>query len=66
MATPAASTHAIHLEILTNYIVSMARTVEINIDRALGALLQIGFSEGLNKAPSEFSFWSRALMKWRW
>jgi len=52
MATQAASTQAIHLEILKNYVVSMARTVEINIDRALGALLQSA-SGGPQKAPSE-------------
>jgi len=45
MATPAASTHSVHLEILTNYLVSMARSVEMNVDRALTALLQIGSSQ---------------------
>ena len=45
MATPAASTHSIHLEILTNYLVSMARSVEMNVDRALTALLQTGPSK---------------------
>jgi len=39
MATPAASAHSIQLEILTNYLVSMARSVEANVDRALSALL---------------------------
>jgi phosphate transport system protein len=38
MATPATSTHSIQLEILTNYLVSMARSVEMNVDRALTAL----------------------------
>jgi len=52
MATPAASTHSVHFEILTNYIVSMARTVEINIDRALSALLQSA-SGGSQQAPGE-------------
>jgi phosphate transport system protein len=42
MATPATLTHGIHLEILTNYLVSMARSVEINVERALTALLQTG------------------------
>jgi phosphate uptake regulator len=50
MATSAASTHSVHFEILTNYIVSMARTVEINIDRALSALLQSA-SGGSQQAP---------------
>jgi phosphate transport system protein len=45
MATPATSTHSIHLEILTNYLVSMARSVEMNVDRALTALLQTGSSK---------------------
>ncbi|PYU33211.1 MAG: phosphate transport system regulatory protein PhoU [Acidobacteria bacterium] len=52
MATPAASTHSIHLEILTNYLVSMARSVEVNVDRALAALLQIGSSKPL-PSPGE-------------
>ena len=42
MATPATSMHSIHLEILTNYLVSMARSVEMNVDRALTALVQTG------------------------
>ena len=37
MATPATAT-PIHLDVLTNYLTSMARTVEINVDRALSAL----------------------------
>jgi len=52
MATPAASTHSVHLEILTNYLVSMARSVEMNVDRALTALLQIGSSKHL-PSPGE-------------
>jgi len=55
MATPAApstSTHSIHLEILTNYLVSMARSVETNVDRALTALLETGSSER-RKTPGE-------------
>lgn len=55
MATPAApstSTHGIHLEILTNYLASMARSVETNIDRALTALLETGSSER-RKTPGE-------------
>jgi len=55
MATPAApstSTHSIHLEILTNYLVSMARSVETNVDRALTALLESGSSER-RKTPGE-------------
>jgi phosphate transport system protein len=55
MATPAApstSTHGIHLEILTNYLVSMARSVETNVDRALTALLETGSSER-RKTPGE-------------
>jgi len=35
MATPATSTPSIRLEVLTNYLVSMARSVETNVDRAL-------------------------------
>jgi phosphate transport system protein len=55
MATPAApstSTHSIHLEILTNYLVSMARSVETNVDRALTALLETGSAER-RKTPGE-------------
>jgi phosphate transport system protein len=52
MATPATSTHSIQLAILTNYLVSMARSVEINVDRALTALLETGSSER-RKSPGE-------------
>ena len=52
MATPATSTQSIHLEILTNYLVSMARSVEMNVERALTALLQSGSSEP-RQSPGE-------------
>jgi phosphate transport system protein len=45
MATPAISPNSVHLEILTNYLVSMARSVDMNVDRALTALLQTNLSE---------------------
>ena len=51
MAT-SAPTHSIHLEILTNYLVSMARSVELNVDRALAALLQSA-SSGTRPSPGE-------------
>ena len=51
-AAPSTSTHGIHLEILTNYLVSMARSVETNVDRALTALLETGSSER-RKTPGE-------------
>jgi phosphate transport system protein len=52
MATPAASVQTVHLDILTNYLVSMARTVELAVDRALAALLQAGSPES-RQAPGE-------------
>ncbi len=52
MATPATSTHSIQLEILTNYLVSMARSVEMNVDRALTALVLDG-SSNLRPSPGE-------------
>ncbi len=52
MATPAASVQTVHLDILTNYVVSMARTVELAVDRALSALLQAGSPES-RQAPGE-------------
>ena len=52
MATQATSTQGIHLEILTNYLVSMARSVEMNVDRALTALLETGSSEH-RRSPGE-------------
>ena len=52
MATPAALGQTIHLDILTNYIVSMARTVELAVDRALSALLQAGSCES-RQAPGQ-------------
>ena len=51
MASQAASVHGVHLEILTNYLVSMARTVEMTVERAMSALLQAGGSE--RHAPSD-------------
>ena len=45
MATQAASVHSVHLEILTNYLISMARTVEMTVERAMSALLQAGGSD---------------------
>jgi len=52
MATPAASVQTVQLDILTNYVVSMARTVELAVDRALTALLQAGSPES-RQAPGE-------------
>jgi phosphate transport system protein len=52
MATPAASVQTVHLDILTNYLVSMARTVELAVDRALAALLHAGSPES-RQAPGE-------------
>ena len=52
MATPAASVQTVHLDILTNYLVSMARTVELAVDRASSALLQAGSPES-RQAPGE-------------
>jgi phosphate transport system protein len=55
MATPATSAHSIHLETLTNYLVSMARSVEVNVDRALAALLQSG-SSAPRQSPGDIFF----------
>jgi hypothetical protein len=52
MATPAASVQTVHLDILTNYVVSMARTVELAVDRALSALILAGSPES-RQAPGE-------------
>ena len=52
MATPAPSTQSVHLELLTNYLVSMARSVEMNVDRALTAILQTTSSDR-RQSPSE-------------
>jgi len=52
MATTAATVQTVHLDILTNYVVSMARTVELTVDRALTALLQAGSPES-RQAPGE-------------
>jgi phosphate transport system protein len=51
MATQAAATHDVHLEILTNYLISMARTVEMTVERAMAALLQPARSE--RQTPTE-------------
>jgi phosphate transport system protein len=52
MATPATSSSSIGLEVLTNYLVSMARSVETNVDRALTGLLQTGSCEP-RQSPGE-------------
>jgi phosphate transport system protein len=52
MATPAISADSVHLEILTNYLVSMARSVDRNVDRAMTALLQSNSSDR-RKMPIE-------------
>jgi phosphate transport system protein len=52
MATLAAPAQTVHLDILTNYVVSMARTVELAVDRALTALVQAGSPES-RQAPGE-------------
>lgn len=54
MATPAPSVNTVHLGILSNYLVSMARSVEMNVDRALGALLQSGSSAPRQSAGEIF------------
>src|SRR5438270_4415861 len=51
MDTQAAATHDVHLHILTNYLISMARTVELAVDRAMVGLLQPARSE--RQAPSD-------------
>jgi phosphate transport system protein len=51
MATQPLPVHDVHLEILTNYLISMARTVEMTVERAMAALLQTARSE--RQAPSE-------------
>jgi phosphate transport system protein len=51
MATQPAATHDVHLEILTNYLISMARTVEMTVERAMAALLQPARLE--RQTPSE-------------
>src|SRR2546430_1702729 len=51
MATQATATHDVHLDILTNYLISMARTVELAVDRAMVGLLQPARLE--RQAPSD-------------
>jgi phosphate transport system protein len=52
MASPAQSTQAIYQDILVNYLISMARTVEASIDRALSAILQSDIDDA-EQAPGE-------------
>jgi phosphate transport system protein len=52
MATPAMPANTVHLEILTNYLISMARSVDMNVDRALTALLQTN-SSNRRQLPGE-------------
>ena len=51
MVTQPAPVHDVHLQILTNYLISMARTVEMTVERAMAALLQPARSE--RQTPSE-------------
>src|SRR5260370_24415654 len=51
MATQASSAHSVHLEILTNCLISMARTVEMTVERAMSSLLQTGGAD--RQTPSE-------------
>jgi phosphate transport system protein len=39
MASPARSPQEVHVDALVNYLISLARTVEVSVNRALGALL---------------------------
>lgn len=51
MVTQPAPVDDVHLEILTSYLISMARTVEMTVERAMAALLQPARSE--RQTPSE-------------
>jgi phosphate transport system protein len=52
MATSTESMQTVYQDALVNYLISMARTVEMNVNRALAALLQ-SRGAGVEQAPSE-------------
>jgi phosphate transport system protein len=52
MATPAPNTHAVLQEALTHYLISMARTVELSVNRALAALLGRS-DDGTESSPGQ-------------
>ena len=54
MATPASSIQTIYEDVLANYLVSMARTVENSVDHALDALLRPGRQEAAQLSSSVF------------
>src|ERR1700731_4567010 len=52
MESAAQSTQGIYQDILVNYLISMARTVESSVDRALSAILQSD-TDDAEQAPGE-------------
>jgi phosphate transport system protein len=54
MATPATSTQTIYEDVLANYLISMARTVETSVEHALDALLRPGQKEAAELSSKVF------------
>ena len=52
MESAAQSTQGIYQDILVNYLISMARTVESSVDRALSAILRSDLDDA-EQAPGE-------------
>jgi hypothetical protein len=64
MTTGPGPTETVLYDTLMNYLVSMARTVEGAMNRALDSLVGLD-NAGTTSLPGEVFLWSRASMKWR-
>jgi len=64
MASAAGLTEVVLYDTLVNYLVSMARTVEGAMNRALDAIVSLEVPE-LRLCPARYFFSSRASTKWK-
>jgi hypothetical protein len=64
MASVTKITGAVLYDTLVNYLVSMSRTVEGAMNRALDALVNVDGSRTTD-LPAKYFCWSHASMKWK-
>ena len=64
MATSASKIQTIYQDVLANYLISMARTVESSVESALDALLRPNL-EAAARFPARCFWWSRASTSWK-
>ncbi len=65
MATAVTKMQTVFQDVLANYLISMARTVETSVESALDALMQPSGEGGGPSYPAKCSWWNRASMKWK-